>query len=345
MQKILIIGFGFMGSLHAQVYSRLRHASLVGIVDEREAAAREKLRGLGLDVPVYPDLDAALAAGRPDAVDVCVPTPHHARTVRAAIAAGCHVFCEKPFAPTDREARALADLARRAGIRMQIGQCIRFWPEYQALEKFHRSGRGGPLRSLYLYRRSGRPSYSVGNWLDRADESGGAAFDLHVHDTDFVHHLLGAPQAVSSVGTRDAGGWSHIFTTYRFPDIAVTASGGWNYPAQWGFQMGFEAIYERAVIEYDSRSATPLMITEGRRPRRPLPFHPPKVGEAKAGGGNLSALGGYYNELRYFIDCLERGIDPAIATPDQGAESVRTILAEIKSAATGRTITLAPASR
>lgn len=345
MQRILIIGFGFMGGLHAQVYARLRQAQLVGVVDEREGPSREKLRTLGLDAPVFNDLDAALAQTRPDAVDICVPTTHHARYVRTAVGAGCHVFCEKPFAPTDREARALTALARRAGVRMQIGQCIRFWPEYQALEKYHRSGRGGRLLSLNLYRRSGRPAYSVGNWLARPDESGGAAFDLHIHDTDFVHHLLGAPSAVTSIGTRDATGWSHIFTTYHVPGIAVTASGGWNYPAQWGFQMGFEAIYERAVVEYDSRQAQTLRITEGKRATRPLPFHPPKVGDAKAGGGNLSALGGYYNELRYFVDCLERGVDPAIATPEQGADSVRTVLAEIKSATTGRTVTLKPASR
>jgi predicted dehydrogenase len=340
MQKILITGFGFMGSLHAQVYQHLRRAKVVAIVDENSAVARKKLRGLGLDVPVFEDFDAALAGSNPDVVDICVPTPHHSRYLRAAAAAGKHVFCEKPFAATAREARELAALARRAKIKLQIGHCIRFWPEYQALERYHRSRRGGRLRSLHLYRSSARPGYSVGNWVNREDQSGGAAFDLHIHDTDFVHHLLGAPRAVTSVGTRDSTGWSHIFTTYDVPDVAVTASGGWNYPAQWGFQMGFEAIYERAVVEYDSRAATPLMITEGDGARRPMAFTPPKVASANGNGGNISSLGGYFNELRYFIDCLERDEHPAIATPAQGAESVRTVLAEIRSAATGRTVRL-----
>lgn len=340
MQKILITGFGFMGSLHAQVYALLPAAKLVGVVDDNVEATRAKLARLGLDAPVHRDFAAALAATNPDAVDICVPTPAHPRYVRAAIAARKHVFCEKPFAATAREALALAAAARRAKIKMQIGQCIRFWPEYQALEAFHRSRRGGRLLSLHLYRSSGRPAYSVGNWVNKEQQSGGAAFDLHIHDTDFVHHLLGKPRAVTSVGTRDATGWSHLFTTYRFPKFAVTASGGWNYPAQWGFQMGFEAIYERAVIEYDSRAAAPLMLTEGDGPRQPMAFTPPDVGEAQGGGGNVASLGGYFNELRYFVDCLERGTHPAIATPAQGAESVRTVLAEIRSAATGRTVRL-----
>jgi predicted dehydrogenase len=71
-----------------------------------------------------------------------------------------------------------------------------------------------------------------------------------------------------------------------------------------------------------------------------MAFASPRVGDAKESGGNISSLGGYFNELRHFIDCIERGVQPALATPTQGAESVRTVLAEIKSAATGRTIKL-----
>jgi predicted dehydrogenase len=82
------------------------------------------------------------------------------------------------------------------------------------------------------------------------------------------------------------------------------------------------------------------MITEGDGVRRAMAFTPPEVGVAKNNAGNISSLGGYFNELRYFIECLERGVPPAIATPAQGAESVRTVLAEIRSAATRRTVRL-----
>ena len=155
-----------------------------------------------------------------------------------------------------------------------------------------------------------------------------------------VHHLIGQPKAVTSVGTRDPSGWSHLFTQYHFDDVAVTAEGGWNYPSQWGFRMSFEAIFERSVIEFDSSASPTLTIVEGKKPRAPLAFQSPKVGNSKAGGGNISSLGGYFNELKYFVDCLEKGRRPEISTPEQGAESVRTVLAEIKSATTGRTVKL-----
>lgn len=329
-----------MGGIHAQVYAALPRARVAAIVDDDVARAQAKARQLGFDVPVYRGLDEALAGTAVDAVDICVPTLHHPRCIRSALRAGKHVFCEKPFAATAREADALAREAKQAGVTMQIGHCIRFWPEYQALEKYVRSGRGGRLLSLSLVRRSGRPGYSVGNWVNNAAQSGGAAFDLHIHDTDFVHHLLGQPKAVTSVGTRDPSGWSHLFTQYHFDGIAVSAEGGWNYPAQWGFRMAFEAVFERSVVEFDSGVSPTLTLVEGKRPRRPLPFQSPRVGSSKSGGGNISSLGGYFNELKYFVDCLEKGVRPEISTPEQGAASVRTVLAEIRSAATGRTVKL-----
>jgi predicted dehydrogenase len=340
MQKILVTGFGFMGSVHAQVYAALPRATVAAIVDDDVVRAKKKAKQLGLDIPVYGNFDEALGANGIDVVDICVPTLHHPKYIQGALRAGKHVFCEKPFAATAREARELAGLAGRSGVTMQIGHCIRFWPEYQALEKYMEGKRGGRLLSLSLLRRSGRPSYSVGNWTNQEDLSGGGALDLHIHDTDYVHHLLGKPKAVTSIGTRDATGWSHLFTTYSFDGVAVTAEGGWNYPANWGFRMGFEAIFETAVVEFDSSASPTLMVTEGSGKRKPLAFTVPQVGESKPNGGNIASLGGYFNELRYFIDCIEGGRKPTIATPEQAAESVRTVLAEIKSAATGRTIKL-----
>ncbi len=329
-----------MGEIHAQVYSALPRASLAAIVDQDIDAARKKAKRLGLAVPVYRDFDEALRANEVDVVDVCVPTPLHPGYIRKALKAGKHVFCEKPFAATAKEAFSLAAAAARAGVKMQIGQCIRFWPEYQALERFMRGERGGRLLSLSLYRRSGRPGYSVGDWVNKEELSGGAAFDLHIHDTDYVHHLLGQPKAVTSVGTKDATGWSHLFTTYHFEGVAVTAEGGWNYPPQWGFQMGFEAVFEHAVVEFNSRLNPTLMITGKSGKRKPLAFESPRVQKSNGTNGNISSLGGYFNELSYFIDCIERGRHPEVATPAQGAGSVRTVLAEIKSAATGRTVKL-----
>jgi predicted dehydrogenase len=340
MQNISIIGLGFMGTMHAQIYAQLRNARLVAVVDDKQAKAKRDLAKLELDVPVFGTLEEMLAACDVDVVDICLPTDLHATFALKAIAAGKHVFCEKPLALTKADGRKIAAAAKKAGVFFQVGQCIRFWPEYQAFEAFVKSGKAGKLLSLSLQRRVGRTTYSVGDWLNDGSRSGGGALDLHIHDTDFVHHLLGKPDAVTSVGTRDKTGWSHIFTTYHFKDVAVTAEGGWNYPTTWGFQMAFQAVFERGAVEFDSGASPTLVATIGKGKKSPLPFKTPGAGESKTGAGNLSSLGGYYNELCAFIRCLESKRAPKIATGDQAAESLATALAEIQSAATGRTIKL-----
>ena len=338
MQKVAIIGLGFMGTMHAQIYKQLRDASLVAVVDKQQANARRDLAKLGIEAGVFGTLEEMLHKCDVDVVDVCLPTDLHAPFALKAIAAGKHLFCEKPLALTKADGKKIAAAAKKAGVFFQVGQCIRFWPEYMAFEAFVKSGKAGKLLSLSLQRRAGRPAYSTDDWLNDGDRSGGAALDLHIHDTDFIHHLLGRPDAVTSSGTRDKTGWSHIFTTYHFKNLAVTAEGGWNYPANWGFQMAFQAVFERGAVEFDSGASPTLTVTLGNGKKEPLPYETPGAGESSTGAGNLSSLGGYYNELSAFISCLQKKKAPKIASGDQAAESLATVLAEIQSASTGRTV-------
>ncbi len=329
-----------MGTMHAQIYQQLRNATLVAVVDKQTAKAKRSLTKLGIEAEVFGTFEEMLGKCDVDVVDICLPTDLHTPFALKAISADKNVFCEKPLALTHADGKKIVTASKKAGVFFQVGHCIRFWPEYMAIESFVKSRKAGKLLSLSLQRRSGRPSYSEGDWLNDKARSGGAALDLHIHDTDFVHHLLGKPEAVTSAGTKDKTGWSHIFTTYHFKDVAVTAEGGWNYPANWGFQMAFQAVFERGTVEYDSGANPTLMVTIGHGKKQPLPFKSPGAGESSTGAGNLSSLGGYYNELSAFITSLEKKQAPTVATGDQAAESLATTLSEIQSATTGRKISL-----
>jgi hypothetical protein len=52
--------------------------------------------------------------------------------------------------------------------------------------------------------------------------------------------------------------------------------------------------------------------------------------EARGAGGNLSSLGGYYNELAYFIDCIANDRAPTTVTPESSRESLRYVLEEVR---------------
>jgi len=170
--------------------------------------------------------------------------------------------------------------------------------------------------------------------------SGGAALDLHVHDTDFVLYLLGMPEAVRSVTPGSEPGPSQIFTQYLYDDVAVTAECGWNYPANWGFQMAFQAVFEDGAVEYDSGADPTLTVTLGKGKKKPLPFNNPSAGSSSTGAGNITALGGYFNELQSFVRSLEAERAPETATPDDASRSLEVVLAELKSARTGKKVKL-----
>lgn len=324
MVRVLLCGFGYMGRLHARVLGELPGVTLVGVVDPRGAAIREELRRSGSMAPVFTDLTQALTDTACEVVDICLPTDLHRRAAETALTAGRHVFCEKPLALNVVDAEATVRTARETGRQLMVGHCIRFWPEYEVLHDLVRSGEHGDLMSLSLSRRNARPDYAVGAWTDDPARCVGAALDMHIHDTDFVCHLLGSPRAVSARGRREPTGWNSIASLYDFgPDgPLVFANGAWNYPPGWGFQMKFSAVFERGALDYDSRGEPTLLLTVGTQTPRPvaLPADRPD---------------GYHAELAYFFSCLPEGRTVEKSTGGQAAESLRVTLAEIESAASG----------
>ncbi len=328
--KGILVGCGFMGGMHAQIYNGLEGVELVAVVDDRIEASREKLEKLGCSAPVYASLEEAMESEAADFVDVCLPTHLHERYALQALEAGKALFCEKPLALSLEQADRILALAEKKGAFAQVGHCIRFWPEYQRLMEYHQSGEGGKLLSLSLVRRGGRPGYGIGNWLNDEALSGGAALDLHIHDTDFVLALLGQPKSVSSKVTRDYSGPVHIYSLFEFDSMVVNLEGGWNYPEKWGFQMAFQAVYEKSVLDYDSSNGKGLLVCEGDQEPRPLEVSKPDTGESQSGEGNISDLGGYYNQLKYFTDCLKRNEAPRMATLADARASLALTLTEIE---------------
>jgi predicted dehydrogenase len=344
MQRVVIVGFGFMGQMHAQIYAARADAEVAGVVDKRGDEARQALEKLGIEAAVFGELGEALAAGEVDVVDVCLPTDLHPVVVLEAIGAGKHVFCEKPIALREEDGERMVSAAAEAGVQLMVGQCIRFWPEYEAVTDFVRSGEAGKLVSLNLQRFGGRPTYAVDAWVDDEERCVGAALDMHIHDTDYVLHLLGKPSGVFSRAVREETGWNYISTQYLFEgenaDAVVSGEGGGLLPEKWGFRMTLKAVFEKGASDYARSQEETLRLTLGDEEPGAMDFAKPDAaaGDGGGSGGNISDLGGYYNELAYFVERLEKGEAVGVATGAQALESLRTVLAEIDSARSGKVV-------
>jgi predicted dehydrogenase len=201
----------------------------------------------------YREIGALLADSSVDAVDICLPTEMHERVAIDALRAGKHVLVEKPMALDGPAAGRMVQEAERQERVLMAAQVIRFWPEYVALRDTVRSGRLGALRGAVFRRRCAAPSW--GNW------EGGGAFDLLIHDVDFVLHLLGKPEALSATGVcDDDAGIDLLHTTFFYPggpDVLIT--GGWMNRGAHPFSMEFTATFARDTVEFSTASGAGVL--------------------------------------------------------------------------------------
>lgn len=183
-----------MGRYHLDAY-RAAGARVVGVCDldaERAAAF-----ATDYGASAFKTLDDVLDSANADAVSICTPPNRHLPMVRAALAAGLDVLCEKPLAGTLREGRAVADLVPSERIVM-VCFFHRFHEPVVRLREMLRAGELGTPRVLRnrfaLDMRSDRRP-----WIwDPAQSGGGAVLNTSVHSIDLFRFLVDEPQRVAA---------------------------------------------------------------------------------------------------------------------------------------------------
>jgi predicted dehydrogenase len=259
-----------------------------------------------------------------DIVDICLPTYLHAEYAIQAARRGLAVFCEKPLARTLAQADRMVRVVRKAGVPAMVGHCLRFWPEYVALKKFRDKGALGKLLALSLCRYQGKVAFGWKDWFNKPELSGCSFLDFHIHDVDFMRHLLGEPDGVESIGHYL---WSS--SNYHYPGIVVTSEAGWSCADP--FEMRFRAVFEKGVLLYSSR-LQPLTLYRPDQPPKVVPLKVEKAGDAHA-GGNISDIRAYYNELKYFTDAVKQGRAPDAVSIEDARASLALVLKEMRIAA------------
>ncbi len=110
-----LVGPGFVGAHHVDAVRRLGFVDVVAICDVTREDAEAKAAALGVP-KAYGAVEALAADPDIHIVHVTTPNAQHGHGVRAALAAGKHVLCEKPLAMSSDEAWSLWQAARAAGV-------------------------------------------------------------------------------------------------------------------------------------------------------------------------------------------------------------------------------------
>ena len=325
MKRVVVAGFGFIGRIHVLNILKNNDLQLVAIVDKdigrivndlHENTGNFSVGELSYGdiehVKTYSDYDLCLKNEDPDAVHICVHTNLHYEFTKKALLKGINVLVEKPFVLNVKEGEELILLSEEKSLLLMVAHVVRFMPPYQKLKKWVDESIFGKLKFLSLFRFSGVPEW--GEWKEKQKDfgsSGGALFDLVIHDIDFAYFLTGRePEGIKeSVLPGYLSRHDYLNTVWDYSDsLTVKIEGGNIFHAAFPFMSGFMASFEKESITYSTFRSDKILVADGE-----------KVDEIPTGDMGE----GYFNEIAYFYDCLSNRKKPLLCTPASSLESVR----------------------
>jgi len=196
--RIGLIGTGFMGKTHVfgfasapRVFDLPYDLVLHTVADRTDALATGAAAAFGFAKGTG-DWKTIIADPEIDLVDITAPNALHKEMALAAIAAGKHVYCEKPLAPLAADAREMAEAAEAAGVKTQVGFNYLCNPMLGLAREMIAAGELGEIRSYRGVHAEDYMADAATPFSFRNDPVGGGALaDIGSHALATAEYLLG----------------------------------------------------------------------------------------------------------------------------------------------------------
>ena len=327
--------WGFIGAsnIAERVIGSLRKIpgqELVGVVSRGAERARQFAQEQRL-ATAHTDLATFLAEGRFDAVYVSSTNEQHCAQTLAALAAGCHVMCEKPLAMSVDEANRMVGEAATRKLVLGTNHHLRASDCHRQMRELMAGGAIGRVHGVQVSHAVYLPPHLQGWRLDQPDAGGGVMLDILVHDTDLLRFLLQAePRRIHTSASQAGMGQGTVedsaMSVIEF-DGNVLAQAHESFVARYAITrlhvLGTEGnLYAESSMT--SAGAGRLWVRDAQGERE-LPVQTVDLYEA-----------GFAAFIRA---CAGEGAP--LATGADGARSMATALAGMASARSGRTETIA----
>lgn len=316
MLKLGLVGCGNISQAHLDAWQHVPEVKLVAVCDIRPEKATAAAEATG--AKAYVDFDQMLSQAALDILDICTPTYLHPDFAVKALNQGIHVLTEKPISLHEADVNRVYGAAKAQGVRFMVAQVLRFWPAYQALKAAFDTGKFGKLLSGSMTRLGNTPKWSWDSWMTDPARSGLVPFDLHIHDLDFMIHAFGKPKDTACFRSRNAK-QDYIHAIYHYDGFFIAAEAAW-FDCTYRFRASYRFHFERAVMEYADQTLT---IYRQDNTSEALPDQ-----AAQAQGVGVPGTNAYYNEIRYFTDCVLSGRDCEMVKPEE-LVSVLSIIAKL----------------
>ena len=189
-----LLGCGRMGRDLVRAVKAIPKARLAAVcdVDASKAEAFAKEHG----VPAFGDAAEFLRSADVEAVIVATPQFAHRQGAELAAAAGKHVFCEKPMAVTVADCDAMIAACKRAGVKLMIGQVLRYLGTWHKSLEIIRSGALGKPIGISVTRIGGGFGGWFEQWRGTLEGSGGLLMEINSHEIDFMRCAAGEVDSV-----------------------------------------------------------------------------------------------------------------------------------------------------
>ena len=309
MLKVAMLGMGGISGAHRNAWKQFEDAVVIAVCDIRpekaDAAAED------MNAKAYYSYEEMAANEEFDILDICLPTYLHADYAVKALNEGKHVLCEKPISLKIEDVQRVYDAAKKNGKNVMIAQVVRFWREYLILKDAYDTGKYGKLLSGRMTRLGNTPATSWDNWMRDPERSGMVPFDLHIHDLDFMIYAFGKPEKMTRFRAGNAT-QDYFEAIYQYPEFFVSAEAAW-FDCGYRFQSAFRFQFEKAVLEFKDGALT-IYKTDGETINM--------NDENTDGDGYVPKTNAYFEEIRYFVDCVKAGVP----CDKVKAEELKTVL-------------------
>lgn len=335
MLKGGLIGCGFFSGNHLNGWNMVPGAQITALCDRDAAKLRETGQSFGIEA-IYADAADMMARENLDFVDIVTTAPTHRPLVEMAAAQGLHMVCQKPFAETLGDARAMVNAAKAAGRTLMVHENFRWQLAIRAVIECVREGRIG---TPFFCRASFRSGYDVFSGQPYLAE--GERFiieDLGIHVLDIARAIMGDAVRVAATTAR-------INPKIRGEDVAtilITHESGMTsvVDCSYATQRSPETFPE-TLLEIDGDKGT-LRLDAGYRltiqahnQTEQRDVSPQLYDWAEKPWHNIQES--VVSIQRHFIDCLSEGREPETS----GADNLKTlelVEASYASAAEGKSV-------
>ena len=292
MLKIGILGVGGISGAHINGWLNIPEAKITALCDIRPEQMTDPAEKTG--AACYTDFDEMLSSEELDIVDICLPTFLHASHAIKALERGINVLVEKPISLCKDDVDLIYETAQKHHAKFMVAHVIRFRDQYTYLRKLYQEQTYGRLLSGSMSRLGSTPKWSWDNWMTDINRSGLVPYDLHIHDLDFLIYTFCAPKNVIRHEGRSEG-QDYIHAVYEYDDFFISAEAAW-FKGSSPFAAGYRFQFEHALVTYENN------ILKVYEENGNVLESSPQTGLEN--GINLPSSDAYYNEIRYFADCV-----------------------------------------